>query len=432
MRSTILNQLKIDSSVRKALEKDYERFTIALPQPLEEYVREQYAIDLRSEYGGLPVKNPFGKASGQLSLNLSQVRRDAEDGLGFVVLKTIIAEDAEGAQSMSEWAIHETRMIVEPVESASGEKGWTVSWKGRGWYDTFQKYLEFFDEALKIGCAVEMPVVPSCKYHLPRPGEGEWKIGEYEYTTSQLLKVWQRHSLKNSDMPIEKDFSPTLAGSDRAAQTAIIVDWLTQVTELIRTAARPSSINVGLKVFNAIFDDDFQLEMLRAINEHCSDDAMPDFLVYANRLFDPNREFDGVRGIAYGGPDLSRRNLSVLARMRALESSGQLPVCRLPISATGNIVSGRIAAEYLIRGASTFQIHTYFQLPSSEYRMLGNSKTVRALHELYFHPEEGLLAWLIHLRQAFNWPTEWNVKQMAEFCFEPENHVWAAAEPALL
>jgi hypothetical protein len=63
--------------------------------------------------------------------------------------------------------------------------------------------------------------------------------------------------------------------------------------------------------------------------------------------------------------------------------------------------------------------------------MLGTSKTVRALHELYFHPEEGLLAWLLHLRQAFDWPIDWNIKQMAEFCFEPENHVWAQAERAL-
>src|SRR5947207_12163516 len=118
--SSLLRELEIDSSSRSALAGDYERFSDGLPHPLEEYVRDRYAIDLSSEYGGLPVKNPFGKASGQLSLNLSQVRRDADDGLGFVVLKTIIAEDAKGAQSMSEWAIHETRMIVEPIQSAGG------------------------------------------------------------------------------------------------------------------------------------------------------------------------------------------------------------------------------------------------------------------------------------------------------------------------
>jgi hypothetical protein len=58
---------------------------------------------------------------------------------------------------------------------------------------------------------------------------------------------------------------------------------------------------------------------------------VPDFLVYANRLFDPDREFDGVRGIAYGGPDLSARNLAVLGKMRLQERQGVIPICKLPI-----------------------------------------------------------------------------------------------------
>src|SRR6266576_7322466 len=429
--SSVLKELQIDSSWRSALARDYERFASWLPQPLEEYVRDKYEINLTSEYGGLPIKNPFGKASGQLSLNLSQVRRDAEDGLGFVVLKTIIAEDEHGAQSMSEWAIHETRMIVERIKGTNGSEGWTVSWKGRGWYDTFEKYLEFFGEALRVGQDMGMPVVPSCKYHLPRNDEGEWKIGEYQYTTRRLLEVWKQHGSHDFAMPIEKDFSPTLAGSDRAAQKHIILQWLMRVTGLIRHAS-PAPIKVGLKVFNAVFDDAFQLEMLRAINQRCEAEDVPDFLVYGNRLFDPNREFDGVSGIAYGGPDLSERNLAVLGNMRALEQLGQIPICLLPISATGNIVTGRIATEYLLCGASSFQVHTFFQLPSSEYKMRTGSKTARALHELYFHPEEGLLAWLLHLRREFDWPADWNIKQMAEFCVDPANRVWASPTASML
>src|SRR5512145_549556 len=177
----------IDSSQRTSLVRDYERFRTGLPKSVEEYVFEKYSIDLRSEYGGLVIKNPFGKASGQLSLNISQVRRDCEDGLGFIVLKSIIAEDESGAQSMSEWAIEETRMIVERITGADGTQGWTVSWKGRGWYDTFEKYLEFFSEALSEGEPVGVVVAPSCKYHLPGATEGEWTIGEYEYTTRRLM-----------------------------------------------------------------------------------------------------------------------------------------------------------------------------------------------------------------------------------------------------
>ena len=431
MHSLLKGKPEIDAASRAALVRDYERFRSGLPDSLETYVHDVYKVDLSSEYGDHFIKNPFGKASGQLSLNISQVRRDCEEGLGFVVLKSIIAEDAAGVQSMSEWAIEETRMVVERIVGQDQTGGWTVSWKGRGWYDTFEKYLEFFDEALAVAAPVSVLVAPSCKYHLPRAEEREWKIGEYEYTTRRLLDVWQRHHLGVA-MPIEKDFSPTLAGSDRAAQAEIIIQWLTRVTSLIRNAAAsPAATRIGLKLFNAIFDDAFQLQMLRAINEKCSGDGVPDFLVYANRLFDPHREFDGVRGIAYGGPDLSARNLAVLRDMRLLEHQGVIPVCRLPISATGNIVSGRIAAEYLLRGASSFQMHTYFQLPSGEYTMKTGGKTARALLELCFHPEEGVLAWLLHLRKLFDWPVEWNIKQMAEFCMEPANNVWREHASAL-
>lgn len=420
MSSRILKKLEIDKTVQANIANDYERFSQKLPEHPEDYVRDRYKLDLSSEYGGLPIKNPFGKASGQLSLNISQMRRAAEDGLGFVILKTIIAEDFDGQQSMSAWAIQETRMLVERITGSDNSEGWTVTWKGRGWYETFEKYLEFFKDSLEAGCAVNMPVVPSCKYHLPRTSENDWNVGEYEYTTNKLLDVWEKYSTTGAAMPIEKDFSPTLAGSDRAAQSETILRWLASVAGLIKTAAGKRQVSLGLKLFNAVFEDDFQLEMLKTVNSLCTEEA-PDFLIYANRLFNPDREFDGVRGVAYGGPDLSERNLRILGRMRVLEQMGVNQPCKLPISATGNIDCGQTAAEYLLRGASSFQLHTFFQLPSGEYKMQTGSKTTRALHELYFHPERGLIAWLLHLRGVFGWSEDWNIKRMADFCAEPSN-----------
>ena len=57
---------EIDSRDQASLIRDYERFQARLPEELENYVRQQYQIDLSSEYGEHPIKNPFGKASGQL------------------------------------------------------------------------------------------------------------------------------------------------------------------------------------------------------------------------------------------------------------------------------------------------------------------------------------------------------------------------------
>jgi hypothetical protein len=141
-----------------------------------------------------------------------------------------------------------------------------------------------------------------------------------------------------------------------------------------------------------------------------------DFLVYANRLYDPAKQFEDKVGVAYGGPDLSDRNLAVLERFRGVAGSAAGSGQALPLSATGDISSGRLAAEYLLCGASNFQMHTLFQLPDSEFAMRGGSKTERALHHLLFHPQEGFLAWVLDLRSRFEWRTGSRLSEMAAWC----------------
>jgi hypothetical protein len=170
-----------------------------------------------------------------------------------------------------------------------------------------------------------------------------------------------------------------------------VLDWLRRVPELVRSAA-PGQVRLGLKLFNSLDDDDFQLALLRAV--HAVD--RPDFLIYANRLFDPEREFEGVRGVAYGGPDLSDRNLRMLTALRAAQAAGEIGGEPLEISATGDVSSGRLAVEYALRGCTSFQIHTLFQLPAEEFAMRRGSKVQRALHRLYFDPSDGFIVWAVH------------------------------------
>jgi hypothetical protein len=325
---------------------------------------------------------------------------------------------------MWEWAIPETRMAVERIRGRSGDVGWTVTWKGRGWYDTLEAYQRFFEQALEIGDASQMLIVPSVKYHLPTPEEDSWKKDEYAFTTNLLLEPWRKHH-PESAMPLEKDFSPTLAGSERAAQQAKILEWLARVPALIHGVS-PGKIRVGLKMFNALFEDDFQVRMLDSVHNASAEDRA-DFLIYANRLFDPQKRYLDKVGVAYGGPDLSDRNLRVLEKFLARHFARADRPEFLPISATGDIHSGRVAAEYLMRGCSTFQMHTIFQLPDSEYAMNLGGKTEKALHLLLFHPEEGLIAWLLHLRARFGWKAETSVCEMAEWC---RNH-WPRVEAEL-
>src|SRR5207248_1859224 len=164
---------------------------------------------------------------------------------------------------------------------------------------------------------------------------------------------------------VEQDYSPTLAGDSLAGDGDQIIRWLREVPGRIR-AASPRAVRIAVKLMNARFDDAFQLEMMRAA-------AGADGLVCFNRLFDPEP------GVAYGGWDLSDRNLRVLDLYRPVPPSAAL--CR-PLCGTGNICSGRMIVEYARRGCESVQLHTFFQLPLSEYPATHGSRTQRALHAL--------------------------------------------------
>ena len=355
--------------MREQLERDFERFGRELPRDFPDYVRERYRIDLSARYLGFSVPHPVGKGSGQLSLNQDQLEADRDAGLAFVVLKTVIAEDAEGEQSMGAWAIHETRMKVQTVRSASGLEGWTVTWKGRGWDRSFADYLALVRAAADATRSGAIVAVPSVKYHLPPLGE-EFREGEYRHTTEALSRAWGPGPL-----PLEKDFSPTLAGDRLADERAQILRWLREVPARIRASA---PARVALKLMNARHDDEFQLRMLDAA---CEADA----LVVFNRLW------SSELGVAYGGHDLSDRNLRVL---RSLRSSR---VEHPPLTGTGNVCSGRMLLEYARLGCESVQLHTLFQLPLSEYPARAGSRQQRALHLLYFHPTDGVIAGMLDL-----------------------------------
>jgi len=357
--------------VNARLEADFERFKRELPRDFPDYVRDTYHVDLSARYLGCPLPHPVGKGSGQLSLNLAQLEEDAAAGLAFVVLKTVIAQDETGARSMAAWAIKESRMRVERRAARDGRLGWTVTWKGRGWDRSFDEYVDLVRAGSALAQATGMPVVPSAKYHLPRLGE-PFRDGEYRHTTARIAMAW------SASLLVEVDFSPTLAGDALADEQAAILRWVRDVPRQVRAAA-PGPVRVAVKLMNARFDDAFQLEMLAACDT-------ADALVCFNRLYDPEH------GTAYGGWDLSDRNLRVLDRWRGKRS--------IPLVGTGNVTSGRLVVEYARRGCESVELHTLFQLPLSEYPATHGSRTERVLHAVVFHPTDGLIAAMLELERA--------------------------------
>ena len=398
LRPLLDESLSAPESVVERLKRDYEDLAdTPYPDPIEDHIRETYAVDLQARYGPCRLKNPIGKASGQLSLQVDQVRGDIEQGLAFVVLKTVIAEDPSGSAEMEAWKIHAPRMVCERVRSRNGREGWTVSWRGRGWEGDLRSYLEFFEAALGLGRAADVPVIPSVKYHLPASFDEAFRSDEYRHTTSLLDASWRRI---NPDRPLvlEKDFSPTLAGSDRVESAELIRRWLETVPRLAKEVLPSREIIIGVKVMNALFDDAFQLDMLRWL---CAPDGAADFVITFNRLFDPEKSFGAHRGIAHGGHDLSDRNLHVLGEWTRESASSESPRRDLPISGTGNIVDGRLAVEYALRGCTSLQLHTFFQLPRQAYRCRAFGRSRAALHEILFHPRTGMIAALAAIRERW-------------------------------
>ena len=361
--------------MRAQLERDFERFKRELPRDFAAHVRESYRVDLAARYLGETLPHPVGKGSGQLSLNAGQLEEDAAAGLAFVVLKTVIAEDETGAQAMAAWAIHETKMTVEERRAADGRVGWTVTWKGRGWDKTLGEYLALVRCGRDLTRAGRVLVVPSVKYHLPRLGEA-FRDTEYRHTTGRLAAAWG-----DAPLLVEKDFSPTLAGDALAQDRTQILRWLAEVPERIR-AASPIPVRIAVKVMNAQFDARFQLAMLDAAQG-------ADTLVAFNRLFDTER------GVAYGGWDLSERNLAVLDAYA--ERGGSKRANGPSLVGTGNVGSGRMVLEYARRGCESVALHTFFQLPLSHYPATHGSRTQRALHALVFAPGDGLIAAMLEL-----------------------------------
>jgi hypothetical protein len=348
--------------MRAQLVADFERFKDGLPRDFPAYVRDAYHIDLTARYLGQTLPHPIGKGSGQLSLNERQLEEDRAAGLAFVVLKTLIAQDDAGVQSMAAWAIHETKMKVERRRVSGADRGWTVTWKGRGWDRSFDDYLDLVRVGRDLTRAGELLVIPSVKYHLPRLGV-PFVESEYRYTTTHLAEAWDEPPLL-----LEKDFSPTLAGDSLAEDRAQILRWLREVPELIRWAS-PIETHVSVKLMNARFEEGFQHEMMLAA---ASADAQVVF----------NRMFDAELGVAYGGRDLLERNLRVLASFAPHQS----------LCGTGGINSGRDILAYAQAGCEAVQLHTMFQLPLDEYAARDGSRTQRVLHQLLFHPDDGVIA----------------------------------------
>lgn len=381
-----LDDVDYEPTLRYTLSDVMDRGEVSPANELGPMIIENYGVDPAGEYAGIPLHHPFAKGAGQLSLNEKQVISDRESGLAYTVLKSAVGVTETGEVGIDEWQKSAPEMMLEPREARDGRTGWTISWKGRGWDRGFDAYVEFYRESLRRNPGYL--VIPSLMVDVTSPERAKRQAA---YCISQLIDIHGRNASVGRFL-IEIDISPTLLLLPGAEEDETLLDMVTTSVIAFRSALGSRGKFV-IKLPNASRGSDFQLALTRAALDVGGDGVAA--LIVGNRLFDPEAEFKGRKGIAYGGYDLSNANLETLDRLIAEGIDASL-------AGTGNICSGRMMAEYALRGCMSGQIHTFFQLPPSAYKAPASSggRTWRALRELLFHPDDGLIATLLKLERA--------------------------------
>lgn len=379
MNARLPQQLEIPADELKRLKRDFAIYaTDELPAAWEEYVREEYGLEVEGRIAGMPIRNPFGRAGGPLCRNVLQVREASEAGLGFATLIAAGARDAAGAATVQDWRGLESEL---GWEAANGSR--SLTWLECGWYDNLEVYGEFLRTALEVAARRRMPVLPAIR--LGVNARGEASPAEARHTVRLLQEIWHG-AHPDQPLPLEVEARPDTRGLSLARKRRAWLRAYETTTALLKAVSEhPRYLRIGLKLGASAFDAAFQAQTLERVLDGA---RAPAFLVLFERLRRFERRLGGRRAISRGGAELSRRNLA------ALDLFGR----PIEFSALGDIVTGKQMVEYALRGATSGQMHTIFALPEASYRRQMGTRCERALHELAFHPEHGLVAAMLHVR----------------------------------
>ncbi len=380
-----LDQIELDDAVQSALQDDLAYADPLPANDINHAVRRKFGVDLKAGYAGIILGHPFGKGAGQLSMSDRHVASDRENGLAFTILKSAVGVTESGDVGIDEWQKSAPKMITEPRVALDGRTGWTVSWKGRGWDKGFDAYVELYRQSLQSNPGYY--VIPSLMVDVTDPDRAREQA---DFCIGRLMEVHESNS-PSWDFLVEVDISPTLSLlAESSDQT--FAEFVGTSTSAFRQGLAGKGKCI-VKLPNAGIDAAYQLQLVKIAIEESGDRLAG--IIIGNRLFDRNATFEDQVGISYGGWDLSNANLATLDLLPSENISANLV-------GTGNICSGRMMAEYAVRGCMSGQLHTFFQLPPDAYRAPKGEggRTWRAIRELLFDQVDGLVPVLLKLEKA--------------------------------
>ncbi len=209
---------------------DHDRFAgDGLPEDLESYLRATYGLDMTASYAGSQDPQSLGQG---LRAALAQRVPDRRGGRSGARIRRAQDRDRPRCRRLAidvgvgDQGVADDRRADPQPGDGGGRLDRDL--EGPGLVAVVRRLPRAGPSGLRDRPAVRTPRRPVGEIPPPASADEPWREEEYVETTRALVAAY-RSAGGPGPMPLEKDFSPTLAGSDRACQRDIVLDWLTRV-----------------------------------------------------------------------------------------------------------------------------------------------------------------------------------------------------------
>jgi dihydroorotate dehydrogenase (fumarate) len=271
-------------------------------------------MSLTTTFAGMTVRSPVFVASGPASHDVNQIRLAEEHGAGAIVLKTACSD---AYAQMRFWPRPRYKLLDWDKQIGGRSKAFTLYSYEQGYSGTLDDYWRF------IGACKEhasIPVIGSI--FADRADDWAAMAGEVERHGADALEL----DISSPHRPGSLAFETTFVAAIKAARAAV------RCPMLVKLAPGPDVVRQAV------------------VAEECGASAV----TLCNRMRGIDVDVESRRPILHGyfagvgGPWAKYYTMRHVAEV-AHET-------RLPISATGGVVSGEDVLKYVLLGATTVQI----------------------------------------------------------------------------
>ncbi|MEX2191194.1 MAG: hypothetical protein WEB33_10895 [Bacteroidota bacterium] len=269
---------------------------------------------LNTSFAGFTMKNPLMVASGPASHDVNQIKLAEEQGVGAVILKTACSDKYE---HMRFWPRPRYKLLDWDKQIEGRSKQFTLYSYEQGYSGTLQDYWEF------IAASKERATVPIIASIFADAAE-DWadlaKKSEKSGADGLELDISSPHR------PGSLDFETTFVAAIKAVRKAV------KFPVIVKLAAGPDVLHQCI------------------VAEGCKADAV----TLCNRIRGFDVDIESQRPILHGNFAGVGGPWAKYYTFRHIAEASQ--TIKIPISATGGVMTGEDVIKYVLLGATTIQI----------------------------------------------------------------------------